>query len=70
MTRLPIASYCGLIAIALGLELIAGWLLHVEAMVRIIPSSNSVSFNTAVAFVVAGLALTLDAQPRGRCCAA
>lgn len=47
----------------LGIELIAGWLLGVEAMVRIVPSSNSVSFNTAIAFVICGAALLLG--PRG-----
>ena len=60
---ISIALLCGGFAIALGLELIAGWLLHNEAMVRILPSSNSVSFNTAVAFVLAGIALTLGQEP-------
>ena len=55
-----------MLAAALGLELIAGWLLHSEAMVRVIPSSNSVSFNTAVAFVLAGIALALGEQPSRR----
>lgn len=52
-----IPRLCGLLAAVLGLELVAGWLLGIEAMVRILPSSNSVSFNTAVAFVLAGTAL-------------
>ena len=66
MKRMPMAWWCGLLAIALGLELIIGWLLHVEAMVRIVPTSNSVSFNTAVAFVLAGIALTLPQRPFSR----
>ncbi|MES2830539.1 MAG: GGDEF domain-containing protein [Pseudomonadota bacterium] len=51
-----ITRLCAVCAILLGTELIAGWLLQNEAMVRILPSSNSVSFNTAVSFVLAGIA--------------
>ena len=60
---MPLSRICGFVAIALGLELIAGWLLHVEAMVRVIPISNSVSFNTAVAFALAGIALSVNDAP-------
>ena len=66
MKRMPIAWWCGLSAITLGLELITGWLLHIEAMVRIVPTSNSVSFNTAVALVLGGIALTLPQRPSSR----
>lgn len=56
---------CGGLAVVLGLELIMGWLLHNAAMVKILPSSNSVAFNTAVAFVLAGSTLFLPHTVRG-----
>lgn len=63
MTHNPtgLAPRCLAAATALlGAELIVGWLLHIEAMVRILPASNSVSFNTALFFLLAGLALACD----------
>lgn len=38
----------------LGAELLLGWLARSEAMVRILPSSNAVTFNTAIFLLLAG----------------
>lgn len=52
-----VPQLCGYLSIVLGIELVLGWLLQNEAMVKILPSSNSVSFNTAVALIFAGSCL-------------
>ncbi len=52
-----VPQLCGYLSIALGAELVLGWLLQNESMVKILPSSNSVSFNTAVALILAGSCL-------------
>ena len=41
----------------LGMYVLLGWALHQETMVRILPSSVAMGFNTAGMFVVAGLCL-------------
>jgi diguanylate cyclase (GGDEF)-like protein len=43
----------------LGLELAAGWLLQVDLMVRLLPSSNATVMNTALGFMLTGSALLL-----------
>lgn len=55
--RRRVPRLCGGLAIAVGLALIVGWLLQNEALVQVIVAADSVSFNTAVAFVLCGMAL-------------
>ena len=59
LRSLTISRVFGLLAALLGAELIAGWALHNELMVRILPTSNLVSLNTAIGFVLVGITLAL-----------
>ncbi len=49
----------GLLLLGLGLEVIAGWLLQVRAMVEIRVGLVAMVFNTALCFTLSGLALAL-----------
>ena len=49
----------GLLLLGLGLEVIAGWLLQVRAMVEIRVGLVAMVFNTALCFTLSGLALSL-----------
>ena len=53
----------GLLLCALGLFVLAGWLLGNQAMVRIVPGSVAMSINTALMFFVAGACLVARSRP-------
>ena len=52
-----IASGAGWVLIALGLSVLAGWAFHLHAAVTIVPRFASMKANTALAFLLAGVAL-------------
>ncbi len=52
-----IVLVCGLAATALGLTVLLGWALHIPTLVRIRPDWVPMVINTALCFVLAGLAL-------------
>lgn len=59
------ARLCGVAGILFGVDVMAGWLLRQEAMVRLIPGSNAVSFNAGLLCLLAGLALLPGHGPLG-----
>ena len=50
--------------VTLGAVVIAGWLLREPALVQVIPGATATVFNTALSFVLAGLALIALDSPR------
>jgi PAS domain S-box-containing protein len=52
-----VASGCALAVMALGLVVMAGWLLGIESIKRVLPGLASMKFNTALGFLLAGGAL-------------
>ena len=52
-------------AIVIGALVIAGWLLHVPALVRLHPALVSMKFNTALTLVLLGAAIRLAIDRRG-----
>ena len=53
----------GLALALLGASTTAGWLLHVPALVQIVPGLVPMVFNTGLSFLCAGVALMLGARP-------
>ncbi len=53
----------GLLSSLLGLFVMAGWALHSQTMVTIVPGSVGMGFNTAILFVACGLCLSLYNTP-------
>ena len=54
-TRLSrVADGCALITAAVGLLAVAGWLLNIDSLMRVLPGLVAMKFNTALAFVLAG----------------
>ncbi len=49
----------GIVVGLLGLFVIVGWMLHNEAMVRIVPGSVALGLNAAILFIASGLCLAL-----------
>jgi hypothetical protein len=49
----------GILILALGGYVAIGWLLTNPAMVKIIPDSTAVVFNTAICFMISGLWMAL-----------
>lgn len=54
--RLPL-KIISFILLVLGSYVLCGWFLHQEAMVRVLPNTVAMGFNTALLFIVAGLCL-------------
>lgn len=52
-----VASGAGWVLVALALTVLAGWVFHVHALVSIVPGLASMKANTALAFLLAGVAL-------------
>jgi PAS domain S-box-containing protein len=55
-----------LIAIAVGVLVVLGWTFDVGALKSIVPSASTMKPNTALAFILAGIALLLQLPERGR----
>ncbi|HYM59890.1 MAG TPA: hypothetical protein VEZ11_03240, partial [Thermoanaerobaculia bacterium] len=61
------ARICGLTAAAIGVVVLAGWAMGLPFLIRLVPGAVAMVPNTAIAFVLAGIALILvarDRQPR------
>lgn len=56
--RAPI--YIGAILVALGVLVILGWVLKIPELVRIVPTFAAMVFNTALCFLLLGIALMLS----------
>lgn len=52
-----VASAAGWILSALALAVLCGWVLHVSELINLVPGQVSMKPNTAIAFLLAGLAL-------------
>lgn len=52
-----VASACGWILIALSLTVLSGWAFHVSTLMQVAPGWATMKPNTALAFLLAGLAL-------------
>ncbi|MEY3297293.1 MAG: hypothetical protein RLZZ597_553 [Cyanobacteriota bacterium] len=50
---------CGVLCLGLGVVVVGAWHLKVTALIQVIPGSPPIRYNTALAFVLAGLALLL-----------
>src|ERR1019366_7430454 len=61
-----ISRLCAAAAIAIGVLVLAGWLFGVRALMQVLPGQVAMVPNTAVAFLLAGLALWLRASRAGR----
>ena len=63
----PIAHLLGWATAAVGVSVLVGWALDVPGLKTVIPGTVSMKTNTAVAFVLAGLSLTVvPGGPRAR----
>jgi two-component system cell cycle sensor histidine kinase/response regulator CckA len=60
------ARLCAAAAIAIGVLAFAGWLLGVRALMQVLPGQVAMVPNTAVGFLLVGLALWLRASRAGR----
>ena len=54
---LQFVSFCSLLAIAFGVWVLAGWMLHSQIVKSIVPGQVTVKANTAVCFILVGFAL-------------
>ncbi len=61
-----LADGCALLAAAIGLLVIAGWLLDIDALKRVQPGLVAMKFNTALGFVAAGAGLWWRKRPAAR----
>lgn len=50
-------SGCSVLAVAFGLWVLAGWILHIQIVKSILPGQVAVKANTAVSFILIGFAL-------------
>src|ERR1035438_2484570 len=60
-------SCCSVLAVAFGLWVLTGWMLHIQIMERILPGQVAVKANTAACFILIGIALWVlrKEQPPG-----
>ena len=66
-TRLSrVADVCALLTVAIGLLVIAGWLLEIDPLKRVLPNLVAMKFNTALGFVLAGAGLWWRKRPVAR----
>jgi signal transduction histidine kinase/CheY-like chemotaxis protein len=56
---LRLAQVMGIITVLLGLMVLAGWALHIEALKTVFPGYVSMKANTALCFAISGTALLL-----------
>jgi PAS domain S-box-containing protein len=57
-TRLSrVADACALFTVAVGLLVVAGWMLNIDSLKRVLPGLVTVKFNTALGLVLAGTGL-------------
>ena len=62
---------CGGVAIAIGVAIVLGWALDAGVLTSIVPSLPAATFNSALMFVAAGIALAASRRPStSTCCAA
>ncbi|MEA2518049.1 MAG: hypothetical protein QOF49_129 [Chloroflexota bacterium] len=62
-TLRDLPTLAGWIAIGVGIVVLLGWLLNVEPLKSMVPGVLSMKANTAVCFVLVGIALVLRSQP-------
>lgn len=60
------ARLCGAFAIAMGVGVLAGWVFDFRFLLQVLPGQVAMVPNTAIAFLLAGLALWMRAGPAGR----
>jgi PAS domain S-box-containing protein len=60
----PVVRVCALAVLLVGLVVLAGWALKIEALKSVLPGLTSMKPNTALCFVLAGIALA-QRQRRG-----
>ena len=58
--------FCGALSTALGFLVLIGWYTHTPALLRIVPAFVAMSYNAALGFLLAGLALTSMLDSRSR----
>src|SRR5678816_1120679 len=56
----------GLISMVLGCSVLVGWVLHVEGLQTLLPGLSSMKSNTAVGFVLLGIALAFSERSVAR----
>ena len=61
-----IADACAAATAAIGLLVMAGWLLHIEPLKSVLPGLVAMKFNSALAFVLGGAALWWRRRPAVR----
>jgi PAS domain S-box-containing protein len=61
-----VADACALITFAIGLLVVAGWLMDIDVLKRVLPGMVAMKFNTAVGFGLAGAALWWRTRPAPR----
>jgi PAS domain S-box-containing protein len=57
------AYWIGIALLVLGVSVILGWILHIPSVTSIIPGSATMKPNTAMGFLLTGMALMLQAHP-------
>lgn len=59
MKRISFPTFSGLLIATLGLLNIVGWYLHIPALISVIPGYINMVSNTAICFILSGLALVV-----------